>query len=202
MALNANAVFTAAKGYVYVADVADAVAPTPAEIKVFNAADGLGTGWRDVGHTSREELPEFGFDGGETETRGTWQNAALRTVVPEAAVDYVVVQLHQFDDEALELYYGVPNASEDPGQFSVAEASTQAPERALCIVIEDGENHMALYAPRVSAAREDSITMAVDEFAALPIRFTFLKRDPDQDGTTYPLFTWINEDVLGQTVGS
>src|SRR5690606_37930016 len=132
MALNANAVYTAAKGYVYVADVADAVAPTPAEIKAFIGESGLGAPWRDLGHTSREELPEFGFDGGETETRGTWQNAALRTVVPEAAVDYVVVQLHQFDDEALELYYGVPNASEDPGQYSGAEAATDSPVRALC----------------------------------------------------------------------
>lgn len=196
MALNENAIFTAAKGYVYVADVDGAAKPTPSQISQFSESTGLGQGWRDLGHTSRDELPEFGFDGGETETRGTWRAAALKTVIPEAAVDYVVIQLHQFDDEGLSLYYGVENVSDVPGEFAVSGNGTPQ-ERALCIVIEDGDNRIALYAPKVSIIREDSITMAVDEFAALPIRCTFLKKDGEES-----IFTWINEEVLNAGASS
>jgi hypothetical protein len=149
-----------------------------------------GAGWTDLGHTSREDLPEFGFEGGETETRGTWRAAALREVVTEVAVDYVIVTLHQFDEEGLSLYYGVENASTENGEFAVADSATSTVERSICIVMVDGDVKIAFYAPRVSIRREDSIEMAVDEFALMPIRATFLKP------TSGNLFTWINETVL------
>lgn len=191
MALNNDAVFTAAKGYVYVGTVGTAVKPTPTEIAAFTEGTGLtATGWTDLGHTSREDLPEFGFEGGDTETRGTWRAASLREVVTEVAVDYVVVTLHQFDDTGLSLYYGVENASADPGEFAVADSSTATVERALCIVMEDGPFKIAFYAPRASIRREDAIEMAVDEFSTLPLRATFLKPSSGN------LFTWINEDTL------
>ena len=89
MALNDNAVFTAATGYVLVAPVGTAY-PTAAEIEAFDpeaAENGLLAAWEEIGHTSSEDLPEFGYDGGDTESRGTWQKKSLREVTTEAAVD-------------------------------------------------------------------------------------------------------------------
>jgi hypothetical protein len=40
----------------------------------------LPNNWRSIGHTSRGDLPELGYDGGDTEVRGTWQNESLREV--------------------------------------------------------------------------------------------------------------------------
>lgn len=191
MSLNESAIFTAATGYVYVSSVGF-TKPTPAEITGHDPQTGL-TGWTDLGHTSREDLPEFGFEGGDTETRGTWRAAALREVVTEVAVDYVIVRLHQFDDEGLALYYGVDNASSTAGEFAVGNTTTATVERSLAIVMEDGADRIGFYAPRVSVRRDDAIEMGVDEFSVLPIRATFLKNEGAGDTN---LFTWINSATL------
>ena len=183
MALNNDAVLTAAKGYIFTAPVGT-VAPTPAEVDAFTDGSTL-AGWDNLGHTARDELPEFGFDGGDTETRGTWQAEALREVTTEAAVDYVTFNAHQFDPDVLELYYGAENTSSDPNVFGVRSPNSKSQERALLIVIVDGDHKVAFYAPRVSIRREEAITLAVDEFAVLPLRATFLTPESGD------LFQWI-----------
>lgn len=190
MSLNDNAAFVAAKGYVFMHDPATVTKPTPAEISAFNETDGLGGTWVDLGHTSREDLPEFGFEGGDTETRGTWRSAVLREVITEQAADYVIIRLHQFDDEGLSLYYGVENNSTVEGEFEVLDAASSTREKSLCIVMVDGDSKIAFFAAKASIRRDDSIEMSVDEFSVLPIRATFLK--PEGKG----MFSWINEDIL------
>lgn len=198
MALNQNAIFTASVGFVYTGPVGTVVKPTPAEIEAFNpSSPSLGSGWVDLGHTSREDLPEFGYEGGEVETRGTWRAAALREVTTEAAVDYVVIRLHQFDEEGLSLYYGSDNISTVAGEFSVGGSVVSSTERALCIVIVDGDRKIAFHAPRTSIRREEELTMAVDDFAVLPLRATFL----DLEGTP-ERFSWISQDTGLNPTGS
>lgn len=193
MALNDQAVITAAVGYVYTNTVG-VTAPTPTEIEGFTPSAGL-TGWTNIGHTSRDDLPEFGFDGGDTETRGTWQVAALKTVVTEPAVDYVTINLNQLDGEALSLYYSTANATDAvEGEFIVRESSLAAVQRALAIVIVDGDATVGFYAPKCDIRREDAMTLAVDEFAALPIRATFLSYTNTTSGET-EMFRWISLDT-------
>jgi hypothetical protein len=193
MALNDAAVFTAARGYIYTAAV-DTAGPTAVEVDGFLSATGLGAGWNNIGHTSREDLPEFGFEGGEFEARGTWQNEVLKEVQTEALADYVTFNLHQFDDEGLSLYYGVSNAadSDEPGIFRVTDTGTTTTDRALCIVVVDGPNKIAFYAPKVGIRREDAIAMAVDEFATLPLRATFVKSSTAPNSA---LYEWISSDM-------
>jgi hypothetical protein len=188
MALNNNAVFTAARGYIYTGAVAND-APTPTEIDGFDPDTFAVAGWNSIGHTSREDLPEFGFEGGDVETRGTWQAEVLKEVITEALADHVTFKLHQFDEEGLSLYYGVTNASSTTGVFEVSNSAVGTTERALLIVVVDGSNKIAFYAPKASIRREDAIELAVDEFSALPLRATFLK----EPGS--PLFQWISLDT-------
>lgn len=148
------------------------------------------SGWEQLGHTSRDDLPEFGFDGGDAETRGTWQNDALKEVITEALVDFVTFNLHQFDETGLSLYYGQDNSgSAAAGEFRVDSAPTAATERSLLMVIVDGDATIAFYARKASIRRGDAIGLEVDGFAVLPLRATFLK-----DGTN-ELFRWISEDI-------
>jgi hypothetical protein len=187
MAINDNAVVLPAKGYIYVAPTGTA-APTPTEVNNFDPTTGI-SGWTNIGHTARDELPVFGFDGGDTEVKGTWQNASLREVITEVATDYVTFNLHQFDEQALMLYYSVTDPGSTVGVFEVDEPATTPLERALLIVIVDGTTHLALHATKTSVRREDSIELAVDEFAFMPVRATFLKNGTD------PLFVWISTDT-------
>lgn len=215
MAQNDNAVVTAAVGYVFIAEPGTA-RPTPAELAALDldalvdgkaatttvdAGDGSGTtktvkaggslpaAWTNIGHTSRGDLPEFGFDGGDTEVRGTWQNESLREVETKPIGDFLKMALHQFDTETFELYYG-KNASKDAGVFGVAGGNSKSVEKALLIVIVDGDVRIGFYSPKASVRRDDSISLKTDEFAALPVRATFLK-----DGTKNK-FEWINEDLF------
>jgi hypothetical protein len=207
MALNDAAVLTAAVGYVFIADpgtarptpaalsaldLDDLVAAPKAAAK--GAKNGevaeedvaaataaavertLPAGWTSVGHTSRGDLPEFGFDGGDTEVRGTWQNESLREIVTKPIADYLTLTLHQFDTESFELYFG-KNASTTPGVFGVAGATPDPVEKALLVVIVDGDTKVGFYAPKSSVRRDDSISLSVDEFAGLPVRATFLKHN-------------------------
>src|SRR5688500_6717724 len=105
--MNDAAVLTAARGFIYLGDPG-AKSPTPEEVKAFvPRVDGFkdfGV-FKNIGHTDRDDLPEFQVEGGSKETRGTWQNEALKVVVTETAVDSLVITLNQFDEFALMLYY-------------------------------------------------------------------------------------------------
>jgi hypothetical protein len=188
MALNDSAVLTPAKGYIFTA-AADTAAPSPAVIEAFTSTTpGLDVAWDSIGHTSREDLPEFGFDGGDSDVKGTWQNEALKTVITSAAIDFVTFNVHQFDEATLNLYYGTTNASSTVGQYSVAGSPGGVTRKALLIVIVDGTTNIAFYAPRVDIRRNDSLSLAVDSFAAMPLRATFI-------GGGAVLFSWISSDT-------
>ena len=186
MALDNSRILVAAKGYVFIAPEGT-VSPLPEELADFRGGNASGE-WENIGHTSRDELPEFGYEGGDTETLGTWQSSVVREVVTEAPADYVTFNLQQFDQSALELYYGVASGGSTQGVFEVMDASTSATVRSLLIVIEDGLNQIAFHSGHASIRREDAMTHAVDELSTLPLRATFLKSGTDA------LFSWISPD--------
>lgn len=146
-------------------------------------------GWKSVGHTSRGDLPEFGFDGGKTEVRGTWQNESLREVQTEQVADYLTLFLHQFDTESFELYYG-EDASATSGVFGVASGTVSPMEKALLVVIVDGSHKIGFYSPKASIRRDDSIALATDDFASLPVKATFLKHGSANK------FEWVAEGLF------
>ena len=192
MALNDEAVLTAAVGYVYTAPVGTN-APTPAALKTINLNNPslwTPTAWNLIGHTSRNDMPEFGFDGGDSEVKGTWQKKKLKDVTTEDPVDYLTIFLQQFDETALELYYGT-NASADEGVFGIAAAGADPTEKAFLVVIEDGDFRLGFHAHKASVKRDDAIQLPVDDFASLPVKATFL-----QYGSEPLLFSWINEDLF------
>lgn len=184
MSYNDNAVFTAATGYIFTGPVGNA-APLPADIAEINPEDfGSAEGWVTIGHTSQEELPEFGFEGGDKETRGTWQKRNLREVSTETPVDYLLMRAQQVDAATLALYYGA-NSSETPGVFGVADGDAPSLERSLFLLLVDGNNRIGFHAPKASIRRDESISLSTDEFATLPLRATFMKE------TGQNLFEWI-----------
>lgn len=187
MALNDNAVLLPAVGYIYVAPV-DTASPTPAQIESFNPTTGISP-WVQLGHTSRDDLPVFGFDGGDQETLGSWQNASLRRVTTEAAQDFVTFNALQLDESILSYYYGVTDPGSTVGKFDVLNASVAGINTALLIVIVDGAATIGFHASKVSLGREDSIELAIDEFVSVPLRASVLKSG------TNPLFSWLSYDT-------
>lgn len=146
-------------------------------------------GYKNLGHTSRDDMPEFGFDGGDTTVKGSWQKKRLREIATgDPLADHVVLTLEQWDRDSLELYYGTDAAS-TPGVFGV-NGSFNPIEASLLLVIVDGSAHVGFHAPKASIKRDDSINLPVDDFASLPVKATFL----DMPGRR--LYDWINETLF------
>ena len=160
---------------------------TPALAVTLKAPSSL---WNSVGHTSRGDLPEFGFDGGDHEVKGTWQNESLREIVTSPIADFLTLMLHQFDQNSFELYYGTDSAS-TAGVFGVGNGNVTPVEKALLVLIVDGTNRVGFYAPKASVRRDDSVTLATDDFATLPVKATFLK----QAGVNNK-FEWVSADLF------
>ncbi len=143
-------------------------------------------GWVMTGHTSRDDLPEFGKEGGDTEVKGTWQNKALReTLSGDPRVDFVTVKLEQFDKNNLELYYG-PDPDNEEGVFGVDGDFTPV-EKALLIVIFDGTASIGFFATKASIRGDDSVEMETDGFMGFPVKMTFLKMGSRK------IFEWISD---------
>lgn len=200
MALNEKAIFTAAKGYILTADITVVggtetfvTAPSVEDIAAFTETN-LPADFELIGHTSADELPEFGFDGGDEEVRGSWQNEALKTVQTEALVDYMTFNHLQFDEAGFELYYGIANASVTDGEFVVETNNTPGVNKSLLVVMVDGEFKVGFYAPKARIKREESISLDTDSYAYLPLRATFLK------ATGQPLYKWIVPHEVPESV--
>lgn len=180
-----EAVLTPGTGFIFVAAPGTA-RPSEALIESYTAMDDDHfPGWISIGHTSRDDLPQFGFDGGDSEVQGTWSNATFREVVTEAPSDFVTFNALQFDEQVLGLYYGVTDAVAGDGILEVTDAPTSTTNRALLVVIIDGPRRVAFHAASTSIRREDAVELATDSFAAFPLRATFLKLP----GT--PIYSWV-----------
>lgn len=130
--------------------------------------------WSTLGHTDAEELPEFGYEGGDSETKGTWQKKSFKEISTEAPVDYVTFRALQFDNETFELYYG-KNASKTENVFGVDNPAEGKAERALLIILADGDYKIGFSAAKTSIRREEALSLATDDFSKLPLRATFIK---------------------------
>lgn len=146
-------------------------------------------GWKALGHTSRDTMPEFGFDGGDTSVKGSWQKKRLREIASgDPVADFVTLSLEQWDRDSLELYYGV-DAAGTPGVFGVSGEFIPL-EQAFLTIIVDGAVKLGFYAAKASIKRDDSIDTPVDDISSLPVKATFLNLG------THRLYDWINEDLF------
>jgi len=149
-------------------------------------------GWINVGHTSRDDLPEFGFDGGKKQMRGTWQRKRLREVdAADPVEDSLKFTLEQFDRQSLELYFG-EDAADTPGVFGV-DGKFEPVEKSVFVVLVDGDARVGFYASKTEISRDASIKMPLDNFAGLPVKATFLNYG------TRRLYDWISLDLLGSS---
>jgi hypothetical protein len=151
-------------------------------------------GWENLGHTSREDLPDFGYKGGEYDLKGTWQQKRLRLVQDKSIpVDSVTIKLEQWDVETMELYFGADAAADEDGVFGV-DGNFVPVERALLIIIVDGDIAVGFYSPKAAFTREAAIKTPLDEFVALPVKAVFLNLGARR------LYDWISSALFKKTI--
>jgi hypothetical protein len=189
MALTDSAVLIPGVGSIWTGVVGTATKPTTTVLNTFVSAGTVPSGWTNIGHTSLADILAPGQDGGDSEVKGSWQNASLRTVITSTAVDYFVIKSLQLkDNTVLSLYYGGGDATVT-NEFGVPD-SPAATELATCIVMVDGTDPTCIYMPKASWLRDDSMEFDPTEFTTAPLRVTALKYN------TNKRIYWIN-DALG-----
>lgn len=147
-------------------------------------------GWVNLGHSSRTKLPEFGYEGGKLEMKGSWQKQRLRQIQSGAPIeDSVKAQLEQWNRRTMELYFGADVAEED-GIFGVSGDWIPV-EKSFLVVLVDQEVNLGCYASKASIARDAAVEIPIDDFSSLPIAATFLNLG------TRRLYDWISNDLIG-----
>ncbi|WP_241779949.1 hypothetical protein [Streptomyces natalensis] len=165
--MNDNAVIVPGNGYIYFAE--------PNTPKPTHITDPLKPGpeWTNIGHTSRDDLPEFDRDGKDAEAIGSWQNSTLRMTTPD--ITYTVTfKALQASADTYRAYFGADEDAVQP-DGSIRIPATPVPQvRALLVILVDGKQFVPLWHPRVSLLGSDKIEMKEKELVAFPIKGTFL----------------------------
>ncbi|MYT30467.1 MULTISPECIES: hypothetical protein [unclassified Streptomyces] len=132
-----------------------------------------GPGWNNIGHTSLDDLPEFGRDGDKPETVGTWQNAKLRQTSPDVTYS-VTFNSVQATADTYRLYFGAGHEAVQPdGSFRIP-ARPEPQVGALLFIVIDGAHMVPLWHPRTSLLGSDAVKMDATKFWSFPIVATFL----------------------------
>lgn len=161
-----NSVLQPGGGYIFVAPVGTAK-PTITD------PTAPGVGWETIGHTSLDELPEIGRDGDDPETLGSWQNRKLRVTTPDVTYS-IAFQSIQSTSLTYQMYFGAGESAEQvDGSFRIP-ATPVAQEKALLLIVVDGDNFLPMWHPRVSLLGSDAVAMDPEGFVTYPIRGTFL----------------------------
>jgi len=191
MALTDSAVLTPGVGHIFTSTTTG-LTWTSTELATYATDGTVPTAtqpWVELGHTDLDTILTFAQDGGDTETKGSWQNPSLKTVITSAAVDSFTVNAEQvLDNDVLTLFYGGGDVS-GTGRWAAPDAPA-AIERSVMLVMLDGTTPLGLSVQKASILRADAPQLASDDFMKFPLKFTILQVSGQ------PRFEWIN-DALG-----
>jgi hypothetical protein len=183
MALDDTSVLKVGTGHFYTAPVGTAI---PTDLR------NPGNPWTEVGHTSIQDILSASSEGGETTTLRSLQNKTLRTTVA-ARTEAFIMNLLQFDEAGLKLYYG-SNAAVVSGRVRVPSNPVPT-EVAWLVVFYDGQSTAGIYAPKVSIMRSDDLSVAdTENLAQLSLKVT-----PLNYGSNDWPFEWIPPAVVLST---
>jgi hypothetical protein len=184
MALDNDAVLKVGVGHFYTAAVGTAI---PSDLR------NPGGSWTHMGHTSVQDILSASSDGGETTTLRSLQNRTLRTTTA-ARTEAFIMNLLQFDEPSLKLYYGANSFVDGDGYVEIP-SNPVATEVAWLVVFYDGQTTAGVYAPKASILRSDDLSVSdTENLVQLPVKVT-----PLQNGANDYAFKWLPPAVILST---
>lgn len=166
MALTDSATLNIGTGHLYLAPVST-VAPTD-----FRQPE---VAWKEIGHTSLDDIFTVSSEGGDSTVLGTLQSPSLRTTVASRTESFGF-NLAQWDEASLKLYFGSNAAVESTGPAAglLGVPSKPAPTtNAFLAVYYDGDVDFVIYAQKAEISRGDDFSLSdTTSLALLPIKVT------------------------------
>lgn len=123
-------------------------------------------GWERVANTSRENLPTFEVEQGDTKTIGSWDVKAIRTIYEDGSVKLTFHPMQHDIDTLVRFFHGWP--SED-GKGAVMGASGWAFTLGIAVVIMDGELVSGYHIPNLDAVVTGLPALSLDAFNELTV---------------------------------
>lgn len=152
-------------------------------------------GWDDMGHTSLDDILGSQSEGGEVTRFSSLQARNFRSSTA-GRTDSFSVNLLQFEEDALKLYYGANAEVYENGDIGIPEVPV-AVERAWLFLFFDGNTVGGIYAPRASFGRaEDFNISSTEELSQLPVQITPMS-SADNPGVPW---RWIQPREVEGTV--
>lgn len=165
MAILDDAVLKVGNGYFYTAEVGTA---RPVDLL------DLGPEWSTMGHTSLEDILQSNVEGGEATRLGSLQKRNLKTSI-SARSESFQVNLLQFDNDSLSLYYGANSVVNPDGDVEIPDTPV-AEERAWLFLFFDGERVGGIYAAKASFIAAESFSISdTESLSQLPLTVTPLQ---------------------------
>ena len=132
--------------------------------------------WKEVGHTTLDNIVDLTFEGGERTTLPTLQSPAVRESI-SAVIESFAINLLEWTKESFELYYGANVKVAADGAFEIPSVP-QPKEVAFLVVLEDGVSVAGFYAAKASAFRTAAVAVAdTSSLSQLPIKLTAMQMD-------------------------
>ena len=161
-----------------------------------------GPEWKNIGHTSLEELLGVTSEGGEATVLGTLQSKSLRTSY-SARTESITFTAHQWDEDTLKLYFGRNMvATSQDSRFHGVPETPQPTKVAFLVVMVDGEENLAFWAQAAEIIRGDDMSLSdTESLAGLPLTVS-----PKKWGSN--AWTWAitpiaaNPNATGATAGA
>lgn len=119
------------------------------------------TGWDLLGGTSSENPPSFDKDGGDTTQQNVWEEAAVYTTQEPTSLS-LSVNVVRVAKESLELVF--PGGKWDDETKSYEVGNIGAVEKALFVVMIDGDKRAGFYLPKVSLSVGDMPEIDTENF--------------------------------------
>ena len=126
-----------------------------------------GSAWKEIGHTSLENIFAINSEGGDVTILGTLQSRELRTKRAPRSESFRI-NLAQWDEDALQFYFG-SNAVTEDGWMEVPSDPTPV-KVAFLAAFTDSGRQFGIYSASTEMARGDNIDLSdTENLATLPV---------------------------------
>lgn len=144
-------------------------------------------GWECLGHTSRENAVALAKDGGDPEQKGSWWDAALRSVQKDASAWSWTVNSLQVDKLTMGLAF--PGGKIRDGAFWVPGADDVIDIRAFILCV-DSTARLGIELPNTSMSIGDAPELSTEDFFEIQLSGQILtdQATGDRIGFHHPSF--------------
>lgn len=168
----------------------------PTSLESFDPKKLTISGFEWLGSTSKENLTEFGREGGEDTVLDAWEVPSLRAI---KSVEKWKVTIHSISitQKTFELTFPAGHWNTEAGGYDIPPESSSATKALLIVIKDDVHGYLGVYFPRGTVSLGGVPVLNASGFVELPITVNALSSE-----STGLLMRWLLPKTLQTAVSS